>query len=1339
MPFTHSRTGTDSDPGVRLTDYRLDRLSPRHFEHVVQQLAYGEISSTITPFGDGPDGGREATFDGPTHYGADGSYWDGYGIIQAKYRTRPHDTGQDAIWACEQLRDELKQYSRKDNPRSAPEYYIFAVNVVLSPGEGKGKDTVLAILQDFASTYNLKGFDLWDYDKFRLLLTHNEKVRNANLAWICPSDVLAQLCAMLNSQERDYYPLILKYLQRELIADQYAKLEQAGHSGDDAIPLSQVFIDLPTVYDPPSSDTRDAQQPDTPRFVEFVIEETNHSLHAQDEGAVSQSSSFGHSKSIQKKRGRYVLIGGPGQGKTTIGQYVCQIFRGFLLSDVPRTRLSAEAITALDALTSGWNSNPPAARRLPFRVVLGEFAKSLASGEVNSLLGYLAKKFSAYTDTSVVAVEIETILQKYPSLIVLDGLDEVPPSTNRDAVLKSVVDFSIDIATGGLDVVIIATSRPQGYSQEFSAKQYSHHYLMPLPAAVALQYGNQLARIRFGASTDRSNKVMERLHRASANIATARLMTTPLQVTILTLLVDRIGRPPEERWSLFSAYYRLIVERETERDIDSVAVLREHSADVDAIHRRVGLALQVESERSGGTDAQLTTEQFGQIVEDYLVDEGHEGGKLKDLKDRIIYAAANRLVFLVGLESGRVGFEIRSLQEFMAAEGLLDGPDGVVQNRLKQVAASTHWRNAFLFAAGKCFEHRRYLWDTIEAVCFELNDDPNDSFRYLLVGSTLALDLLEDGPARKQPNKLRSLTRLALELLNSDASVARSLADICEDDTRHIFLEKIRDGLAIAGPTASRAWRCLTFLVDRYGGDFQVTAQDFLAQNSLPDYLFQWTVEAATGANEWLRQYLFERLRESGMVLGRNLSGGNRKSGSTSGKFGPWELSDYPDWLAWYATYISESFPHRSGSPLRIVAGSDETGSIIAFMPLVHANNHLLIPPEGIPDTGRWRFVAAAGHFVAEPGSATLAAALREYAEYRAEVEHADRMIYRYPWPLAECLLAIDSGAGSEVVNAVEGGKFGDLPDWQETERQMLEGVEAEVIAVLPSVAGGADCCALYRFPFRANWRRTANVSIPEVLDALPLVSAFDVATGPIVRQFIGELLLDPYPFEKNFGRLRGCDWVDRVLWSIIVGEDYLSPIFYELWPPGDQDNTAWSNLFAKAPMSIFTERFVYRLRDDYVRSLTDLWNIGISAKATEGLLVPFAIHVTLLAPTVREAIIRRVPALEQSPSPVRFAALLINIAAGIDIDELQDDVRWSMTLEEVGLFEVLADVVSTRGLSYAEECNQLLKLLALAPQHAQEAHAFLQRNFLRGQSGLSRPEVWAQLELPRDILNVLG
>src|SRR5437588_11065948 len=75
------------------------------------------------------------------------------------------------------------------------------------------------------------------------------------------------------------------------------------------------------------------------------------------------------------------------------------------------------------------------------------------------------------------------------------------------------------------------------------------------------------------------------------------------------------------------------------------------------IHNQVGLILQAESERVGLTDARLNASAFGRIVAARLRAEGYEGKTLRALERQIIEAATHRLVFLVGIEADRVGFE----------------------------------------------------------------------------------------------------------------------------------------------------------------------------------------------------------------------------------------------------------------------------------------------------------------------------------------------------------------------------------------------------------------------------------------------------------------------------------------------------------------------------------------------------------------------------------------------------------------------------------------------------------------------------------------------------------
>ena len=62
-------------------DYNLAGLNPRDFEHLVQSLAKKHIASGVRPFGDGRDGGREATFHGKMDYPSGSDPWEGYLVI----------------------------------------------------------------------------------------------------------------------------------------------------------------------------------------------------------------------------------------------------------------------------------------------------------------------------------------------------------------------------------------------------------------------------------------------------------------------------------------------------------------------------------------------------------------------------------------------------------------------------------------------------------------------------------------------------------------------------------------------------------------------------------------------------------------------------------------------------------------------------------------------------------------------------------------------------------------------------------------------------------------------------------------------------------------------------------------------------------------------------------------------------------------------------------------------------------------------------------------------------------------------------------------------------------
>lgn len=1311
-----------------MTDFRLDRLSPRLFEHVVQELAIGVISTTVVPFGDGPDGGREATFQGATSYGADGDKWNGYGIIQAKYRTRekPADDGK---WAITQLKSELKQFTRKENPRKAPDYYIYATNVVLAPNEGGAKDQVFEVLKDFGAKYGLKGFDVWDYDKLRVFIGRDEKVRRSYLAWLSSSDVLAELCEYFSNQKKDYYKVVLRYLQNEFLADQYSKLEQAGDSKDEAIPLSQVFIDLPTSdrYVSPETADNDVEE-ERLRFVEEIIQAAGVCLLSL--GDTNLPEQVEHVGKI--RGGRYVLIGGPGQGKTTVSQYICQVFRREILQTVPNRLISPEARGALDKFNAQRNPvHEPSARRLPFRIVLSEFAKCLAEEKAQSLMEFLAMKLSARSSVTLTAGEVERIIESYPAIVILDGLDEVPPATNRDELISAVTAFSIDISTSNLDVLIVATSRPQGYNEEFAPSQYVHRYLVPLAPSNAMEYGTKLARIRFGASPERFEKVVDRLNRALSKAATVRLMRTPLQVTILTLLVDRMGDPPDERWSLFRDYYQLIYERETERDIPTVAVLKSNRIEVDVIHRRIGIALQVESEKSGGTDARLTVGQFGQLVEDYLKEEGHEEPTLSNLKRQIIEAAAHRLVFLVGLEDGWVGFEIRSLQEFMAAEGITDGEDRYINDRLHAIAASPHWRNVFLFAAGRCFAERRYLRTIIEGICTELNDDPEDeSMRAVLAGSELALDLLEDGPARKAPRTRGGLTRLALMLLGLQTAEAERLAGVCEEETKYIYLEDLQDRLESPGSESKiPAWQALTKLVDRFGGEFETLARDLLSRSNLSEDEIRVLATSATGRNPWLSKAITGLIEKSPVFL-PSIHIIDRGG---SEQYGPWAISDQPPWLSWYIRLLAIRTRVVGGNFMRMMCNGIHVWDY-PLQPIGDIRNSEFASRVELPSGLAWDCFRLIREFVNYPSRQTLAAALDALFSSNIGLFEAVSLWDNYPWPLKEAFLASRTEEHGTVLRAIEAGDYGDKDEWLETERRILDGIDLlNIVSEEPIVTTSSG--GLFRFPFRSASLYRFGRGRLEGSSVGALLEALSEAGSPVVRKPITRTLLRATRFVESG---KPAPWIDDVLVTAIRDSPYIDSSFWQLLDVLDFDNPIWVGVFDNADLKTFTLTYIpLTARRSAVDPVSKFVQIYDARPEESGWLVPIANLALGRAPIDERNIPSNIQIATEAPMVIRAAGVICRIITGSSVLSLAEEIS-AIFASEPDAFYPISTAVLRRGLSYRKESSELLALIRIAGGVSADYSSILRGSFLRRPSGIDDSAEWRRLDFPEPLYRLI-
>jgi hypothetical protein len=434
----------------------------------------------------------------------------------------------------------------------------------------------------------------------------------------------------------------------------------------------------------------------------------------------------------------------------------------------------------------------PVSKRWPVRVELAEYAEAISGGQDLSLLRWIAERVTARGPHDVTAGQLASWLGAWPWLVILDGLDEVASLDTRDHLMAQIDEFLIDAASADADVLIVATTRPQGYGKEFETRGFQALTLQSLTPQQATSYARRLADVRHHDDEELRERVLERVDKAAIEPLTARLMRTPLQVTIMSLLLERRARPPPDRHGLFEAYFDTIYRREMNKTGHLARLLDEYRSDVEALHAQVGLHLQIKAESSQDGDPSMPTHELRALALEQLLVEGHEQTDANKIVDDLVRAAFHRLVLLVPHGTDDVAFEVRSLQEFMAAQALTTGIDTSVLARLRLTAPAAHWRNTWLLSAGRLFAHRPHLRDDVAGLLRDVDaDDPLGLV--VPTGPLLALEMLDDDLAARAPRHRRRLTVHALELLQQPPVTgleryARSLLELGEDDQLRLLI-----------------------------------------------------------------------------------------------------------------------------------------------------------------------------------------------------------------------------------------------------------------------------------------------------------------------------------------------------------------------------------------------------------------------------------------------------------------------------------------------------------------------------------------------------------------------
>jgi hypothetical protein len=756
------RYGSTDPPECLVPGYNLNGLGPAEFERLAQALVKKVVGNGSVTFGAGRDGAREATFSGKAPYPSRTDQWRGKWIFQAKF----HDTdllGVDKARRAVIADTDKELHAITQKYRHPCDNYVMITNVPLTSVPGSG--TRARIENDVFAKYqtDIKNLAVWGADDVSRFLDIYPEVRTSFLHLITPGDLIAALLTAQAQQSDDTARTMQAYIYTSFEREQYAQLDQAGDVGDDPVRLQQVFFDLSVTNDP----------------------EHARSLRLESSGMAPW---IGERGSIQVVRmmlaeasTRTVLVGGPGEGKSTIGQYLAQLHRATLLR-------KAKDI----ALTTSYLPSRP---RIPLRVILKDYGQWLA-GQLGSdpfagsLDEYICYQIKSVTSRRIEPAELHKVIGDNPVILILDGLDEVTEPSLKKALLDRVGEFTercYDVYDA--DMQVLATTRPTGYVEQFDPKKYLHLRLIKLQAPQVVDYVERWVNAKqFDGA--KAARVLESIKECIADPQIKLMATTPLQVTILAVIVALGGTPPRQREALFNEYLEVIYKRETAKGKHIIQSSKEM---LIGLHKYVGYILHEKATGAEATSAFLDARAYAKTVSTFLKHQNPYAPQQSiDVEHKAITKdAGDRLVLIVEPTQGRFGFELRSIQEFFAACHLLDTSKSTEQRyrRFEAISRLTHWRNVALFFAGRVGRNYEGEVFNLVEVCRDIDREGPD--RYLRRGSELALEMAADRPFGSNARGQRSLIEHGLNILEADLSHSRR-SEAC-DVLQRLPVEDVRD------------------------------------------------------------------------------------------------------------------------------------------------------------------------------------------------------------------------------------------------------------------------------------------------------------------------------------------------------------------------------------------------------------------------------------------------------------------------------------------------------------------------------------------------------------------
>jgi formylglycine-generating enzyme required for sulfatase activity len=421
---------------------------------------------------------------------------------------------------------------------------------------------------------------------------------------------------------------------------------------------------------------------------------------------------------------KFVLLGAPGSGKSTVTAFVAlQLARALLNEREP-----------LEKLGAWWKHG----RLLPVRVVLRQFAaklKDLERGRAGHLWDFIRTEVN-YDNRAEQTVEcIRQIAQNTGALFLLDGLDEVRDEKTRCRMLEAVVEF---IEMAGPRCRFLLTSRPYAWEdlKEFLRRheaglgkgrgkevgEFGEDFVGLLKRLVSIlpvsyrlapldeqqiktfitHWYKAVADAHWIAETEAARKREELINAAASQRPDLfELAKNPLLLTLMATLHTNRARLPDDRADLYNEVVELLLQRWNETSgadqglLEALQIPTLKLGDLREVMEQLAFDAHTAHAGKGGV---------ADIPEDVLVSGLRPLlGNSADKAETALSYIENRAGLLLGQgERGRnrqYTFPHRTFQEYLAACHLANQPDfyGKAADLARENPA--HWQEVLPLAA----------------------------------------------------------------------------------------------------------------------------------------------------------------------------------------------------------------------------------------------------------------------------------------------------------------------------------------------------------------------------------------------------------------------------------------------------------------------------------------------------------------------------------------------------------------------------------------------------------------------------------------------------------------